>query len=253
MHLSRLRVLGLLLLLCLTGTHLFAQSDLTVKGQVLDEEGRPLPYAMVQLSTDRDAKQGRLYVVTDPEGRFVLEDVPGDPPKRWLTVRLIGFRTYRRELDLSDSSEIDSLMIRLRPSTETLSEVVVSASSPDVYARGDTIVFDSKKFASGGEQTLGDVVRELPGMQIDGSGQLTFQGSPIHKILINNKDLLTTDTSTALNTFSSDFADEIEVINDYKDGDIGEDFTSHKQRALNLKTKRPLSTTGRISLAAGAK
>lgn len=253
MHLSRLRVLGLLLLLCLTSTHLFAQSDLTVKGQVLDEEGRPLPYAMVQLSTDRDAKQGRLYVITDPEGRFVLEDVPGDPPKRWLTVRLIGFRTYRRELDLSDSSEIDSLMIRLRPSTETLSEVVVSASSPDVYARGDTIVFDSKKFASGGEQTLGDVVRELPGMQIDGSGQLTFQGSPIHKILINNKDLLTTDTSTALNTFSSDFADEIEVINDYKDGDIGEDFTSHKQRALNLKTKRPLSTTGRISLVAGAK
>lgn len=82
MHLSRLRVLGLLLLLCLTSTHLFAQSDLTVKGQVLDEEGRPLPYAMVQLSTDRDAKQGRLYVATDPEGRFVLEDVPGDPPKR---------------------------------------------------------------------------------------------------------------------------------------------------------------------------
>ena len=250
--LSRIRVLALLLS-CLTCTLLSAQTDLTVQGKVLDEEGKGLPYAMVQLSLDRDSKQGRLYVVTDTEGRFVIEDVPGDPPMRWLTVRLMGYRTYKRELDLSDSSEITNLRISLRPSAETLSEVVVSTSAPGVYARGDTIVFDSKTYASGGEQTLGDVIGELPGMQIDDTGQLTFQGSPIHKILINNKDLLTTDTSTALDTFSSDFADEIEVINDYKDGDIGEGFKAGKQRALNLKTKHPIKTTGRIALAAGAK
>ncbi len=250
--LSRIRVLALLLS-CLTCTLLSAQTDLTVQGKVLDEEGKGLPYATVQLSLDRDSKQGRLYVVTDTEGRFVIEDVPGDPPMRWLTVRLMGYRTYKRELDLSDSSEITNLRISLRPSAETLSEVVVSTSAPGVYARGDTIVFDSKTYVSGGEQTLGDVIGELPGMQIDDRGQLTFQGSPIHKILINNKDLLTTDTSTALDTFSSDFADEIEVINDYKDGDIGGDFKTGKQRALNLKTKHPIRTTGRIALAAGAK
>ena len=102
--LSRIRVLALLLS-CLTCTLLSAQTDLTVQGKVLDEEGEGLPYAMVQLSLDRDSKQGRLYVVTDTEGRFVIEDVPGDPPMRWLTVRLMGYRTYKRELDLSDSSE----------------------------------------------------------------------------------------------------------------------------------------------------
>ena len=157
--LSRIRVLALLLS-CLTCTLLSAQTDLTVQGKVLDEEGKGLPYAMVQLSLDRDSKQGRLYVVTDTEGRFVIEDVPGDPPMRWLTVRLMGYRGYKRELDLSDSSEITNLRISLRPSAETLSEVVVSTSAPGVYARGDTIVFDSKTYVSGGEQTLGDVIGE---------------------------------------------------------------------------------------------
>lgn len=88
--LSRIRVLALQLS-CLTCTLLSAQTDLTVQGKVLDEEGKGLPYAMVQLSLDRDSKQGRLYVVTDTEGRFVIEDVPGDPPMRWLTVRLMGY------------------------------------------------------------------------------------------------------------------------------------------------------------------
>lgn len=252
-----LRLLILLTTLLLTGL-VEAQNNnhhnntTILKGVVLDEEGKAIPYARVQIALDKEQRRGRQYTLTDGEGRFRFNHISSEPESRWISIRSLGYHAFEQEIHLRDLST-SGLRIQLQPLEETLSEVVITAISPDVYTRGDTIVFVSDKFATGSEQTLGDVLKELPGMQIDASGQLSFQGCPIHKILINNQYLLTSSTATTLNTFSADFAEHIEVIDDYNDGDIDQDFKSGKQRALNLKTKFPLKVNGWASINGGLK
>lgn len=76
-------------------------------------------------------------------------------------------------------------------------------------------------------------------------------GKPINKILVNGKDVLSSSTSTTLNTLPADFAHQVEVIKDYKEGDVVERFRPQERQALNLKSRFPFKLNGTLEGGGG--
>ena len=91
-------------------------------------------------------------------------------------------------------------------------------------------------FKNGSEQNMSDVIKKLPGMTVDESGNVSYQGKKIDKFLVNGEDVLSTG-GHALKTLSADFASGVELLNNYNDGNVGNSFNSKETTALNLINK----------------
>ena len=228
----------------------YAQT-ITIKGQVLDEKKQPVSYASVVISTDSVSKKDISYAVTDEHGQFRIGQLSAIPDKRWIHVRSIGYLGFHKQISLrAVKSPLD---ITLTEDTKELEEVVVVARARDAYAKGDTIVFNSKNYTLGNERNLGDVVKKMPGMEVDQTGNISYQGKKIGKVLVDGQDILSSSSGVAMNTLPPDFANSIELLSNYTDGDIAHAFKAEEQLALNLKSNKKVALSGSFEGGGGLK
>lgn len=242
-----------LILLCISLCHFvsygFSDGE-SISGRLVDKQGRPIPFATVVLSQDSLSQDVVAHTLSDRDGAFSFKNASLASGKAWLTIRSIGF--HKLTVPVSKQM-LTNLHIQMEEDVAELPDVVVKGVSPDMYAKGDTVVYRSQNYRIGHEKSMGDIVSRMPGVQINPSGLVYFLGRPISKLLVNGSDVLTSSIASNLETFSSDFADEVEVITDYDDGSIDQNMRGEKKIALNLKTQKTLHSNGWIDLAGGVK
>ena len=124
----------------------------------------------------------------------------------------------------------------MKDDSYTLSEVTIKGRNLGAKIKNDTIEFSPNVFKNGSEQNMSDVIKKLPGMTVDESGNVSYQGKKIDKFLVNGEDVLSTG-GHALKTLSADFASGVELLNNYNDGNVGNSFNSKETTALNLINK----------------
>ncbi|WP_337640381.1 TonB-dependent receptor, partial [Prevotella sp.] len=124
----------------------------------------------------------------------------------------------------------------MKDDSYTLSEVTIKGRNLGAKIKNDTIEFSPDVFKNGSEQNMSDVIKKLPGMTVDESGNVSYQGKKIDKFLVNGEDVLSTG-GHALKTLSADFASGVELLSNYNDGNVGNSFNSKETTALNLINK----------------
>lgn len=186
---------SLLLLLCMVGTTLWAQTY-DVTGTVKDEETQqPLGYASVQLlRTDSSQVQS---VVANQEGKFILR---GKGSGRYLLkFSFLGYKPVFRAVEWSRSrNRVDLGVIRLKQQAIALGNADVKGQIARVVVKGDTLVYNSDAFKVSPGSALSALIAQLPGVVLDKDGKLTWQGKTISRILVNGKDFFGTDQQKAL-------------------------------------------------------
>lgn len=221
----------------------------TLSGQVVDEKNQPVPYASVVISTDSLSQKDVLYAVTSDDGRFVIDKISAEPNRRWLRVRSMGYSAHCERIALNTIKT--SLSITLMEEAFEVGEVAITARVSDVYTKGDTLVFSSNNYIIGNERNLGDVIKKMPGMEVDDKGNVTYQGKRIKKILVDGQDILASSSGVAMNTLPPDFAGSVELLANYTDGDIAHAFRAGEQLALNLKSSKKATLSGSIEGGGG--
>ena len=221
----------------------------TLSGQVVDEKNQPVPYASVVISTDSLSQKDVLYAVTSDDGRFVIDKISAEPNRRWLRVRSMGYSAHCERIALNTIKT--SLSITLMEEAFEVGEVAITARVSDVYTKGDTLVFSSNNYIIGNERNLGDVIKKMPGMEVDDKGNVTYQGKRIKKILVDGQDILASSSGVAMNTLPPDFAGSVELLANYMDGDIAHAFRAGEQLALNLKSSKKATLSGSIEGGGG--
>lgn len=242
-------VLVAIALVCLNN-YLHAQT-LSITGRVTDNNKQPVPYASVVLSEDSLSKIGIAYAVTNDQGQFSITNIKPNPDSRWLSVRSMGYENYLKNISIKSIKS--PLYITLPVSTVDLEEVVVIKAAPDAYLKGDTLIFNTENYRLGNERSLADVVRKMPVMQVDATGNVSYQGQRISKILVNGKDILANSSGVAMNTLSPDFANSVELLQNYTADDIAHAFRASEQMAINLKTDKKVAISGTIEGSGGLK
>lgn len=216
-----------------------------VEGRVSDADGRPVPFATVTVSPDSAASQVASFAVAAADGSFKVR-VPDVSGAWWLTARSVGFRPARERLTADGPL---FACFRLAEDRQSIADVVVTGATFGVKVGNDTVRFNPAAFKTGGEQSMADVISKLPGVAVQSDGSMTFRGKKIDKFLVDGKEALSGGGSTK--TLPPDFAESIEVLENYSDGNVADAFSTRRQTAMNLKTDGARKTALFASAAGG--
>lgn len=203
-----------------------------ISGKIVDDGGVAIPFCTVTCSQDSAAHSIISFAITKDDGSFIIRSDKA-LSSFWLTARCVGYSTVRKHYDGMPSSGLHLVMTA---DNYALSEVTVKGKNLGASIRNDTIEFHPDAFKNGSEQNMSDVIKKLPGMTVDESGNVSYQGKKIDKFLVNGEDVLSSG-GHALKTLSADFASGVELLNNYNDGNVGNSFSSKELTALNLVNK----------------
>ncbi len=120
---------------------------------------------------------------------------------------------------------------------EALDEVELTYEIP-VTIQGDTIVYNTDSFVSGTEKKLGDVIKKLPGLEINDDGEIEAEGKKVGKIMVNGKDFFDGDTKLATKNIPANAVSKVEVLRNYSEVSQLSGVTNNQDNvAINIKLK----------------
>ena len=119
----------------------------------------------------------------------------------------------------------------------TLDDVEITFEMP-ITIKGDTIVYNADSFSNGTERKLEDVLKKLPGVEINENGEIEVEGKTVRKVMVEGKDFFDGDSKVASQNIPADAIDKIEVLRNYNEvgpmRGVGDDSDNI---ALNIKLK----------------
>lgn len=166
------------------------------------------------------------FASTDNEGRFIISPKAGADS---ISFRLMGYES------LSLPVTADFSCVRLVPKATQLNDVIVVA--PDIYARGDTLVFNVAKYANVKDNAIIDVIRRLPGIKVEEDGTIKYQGKPINKFYLDGNDFIGGQYGLATNNISHKDVASVEVMENHQPVKALEGIEFPEEAGINLKLK----------------
>jgi len=245
-----MRIIFLLILLLFTAQFLTAQNKVT--GKVVDAVGKfPLADATVTLINPDDSSAAGFAVV-DKSGLFEIKNLRKG--NFILGITYTGYRPYTKNLDITLSQfVIDLDTVFMQPDTSMMQSVVVSA--PPITVKKDTVEFRASAFKTKPNATVEDLLKKMPGMEVDKDGKITAQGEEITKIYVDGKEFFSNDPKLATQNLSSDLIESIQVFDDMSDqAKFTKIDDGSRKRTINIKLKkdRKRGVFGRSNASVGS-
>ena len=224
-----------LLLLLFVGFALSGMSQsFSVRGTVKSNEGNALEMANLIAMLASDSSMSG-FGFTDENGQYKIALEPNTSYR--LRVSYLGFET--QDVVFTTGEAKGSLVkdIILIKKDETLEEVEVVEEMP-IMISGDTISYQADAFNTGTEKKLEDVLENLPGVEVDENGEVTIEGKPVEKVMVEGKDFFDGDTKMATKNIPANAIDKIQVLRNYNDVRPLGGVTNNEDRiAINIKLK----------------
>lgn len=248
-------IAGIMLLL-LTTLSAFSQTKIiTVSGRVIEGDSKePAAQATVQLLALPDSTYA-AGMASSQQGYFTLPKVKAG--RYVLKVSYIGFKTKYVPLQLTSSVLVKKMgTLVLETDAVMLSEAVVTAEAPQVQVVEDTLVYNSSAYRTPEGAMLEELVKKLPGAEIDDDGNVKINGKDLKKIMVDGKEFFGGDVKTGLKNLPVDMVDKLKTYDKKSDLaritgiDDGEEET-----VLDLTVKKGMNQGwfGNTDLAAGTK
>ena len=223
----------LLLCICCFAATAFSQNN-TVTGTVSDiTEKKPVKNAVVVLLTVKDSILYR-FTRSAADGSFTLKNVkPGN---------YILMTTHPYFGDLLDNIEVKETglqlgTVALTSKSKLLQEVIVKSGSP-IKIRGDTTVYTADSFKVSANANVEELLKKLPGIQVDKNGEIKAMGEKVEKVLVDGEEFFGDDPGMAVKNLRADAVKEVQVFD--KKSEQAE-FTGiddgKTQKTINLKLK----------------
>lgn len=247
-----MKYLILLLTPLLTATMVSAQKKgLSVKGQLTDSlQKQQVSDATVSLVNARDSSLV-AFTRTDSAGHFSFRQLK--PGKYRLSASQVNFHPKWKNFELETDIDLEAIYMKDRSIMEA---VMVTAQRPPVVVNGDTLEFNAEAFKTKPNAVVEDMLKKMPGVEVDKDGTIRVNGKRISRVLVNGKDFFNGDPKMATRNLAADAIDKVQVFE--KQSDQSE-FTGiddgNKTPTINLKLKKDKKNAafGKAGMAAGTK
>lgn len=219
----------------------FAQK--TVTGIITDADGKALASASVTI--EEPGKNAILaYGISNAKGEY---KVSFTSPESNLDLKIKAFN--QKPITQSIKNDDQKLNFSLDSQATEIQEVRLKTKL--ITKKGDTISYDLKSFENKNDRTLADVLKKIPGIEVNKDGTVLYQGEAINKFYVNGKDLMEGGYGTINNSLPKDAVSKVEVLENHQPVSILRDKVPSEQAALNIKLKKSVTMTGRGEIAAG--
>lgn len=187
----------------------FAQSkEFEIFGSISSiDEKIPLESATVHLERLKDSTV-ITYTITDKNGKFRLENKTADSAVN-LFISYVGYKTYSKRIELN-KSVINLGNIEMEVSN-SLDEVVIKTAAP-ITIKKDTLEFNVKSFKTKKDATVEDLLKQLPGVEVEDDGTIKVNGKEVNKILVNGKPFFGDDPSITTKNLTKEIIEKIQVV-----------------------------------------
>ena len=149
----------------------------------------------------------------------------------------------------NDRLSLDLNNTILPEKSEMMEEVTIYAYKDPVFFRGDTLVFLADSFQTKKNAVVEDLLKKLPGVEVDKSGNITSQGREVNKVLVDGDEFFGSDPTIATKNLGAKSIESVEI---YEEENTDSDETSEETiqvMDLRLKEDAKKGYFGRISMA----
>ncbi|MBZ9621233.1 carboxypeptidase-like regulatory domain-containing protein [Psychroflexus lacisalsi] len=222
--------------------------QLKFEGKVVDSLKTPLELANV-VAINKETLALESYGITNTEGEFKLKLQKYQTYN--IQVSYVGMETLKDSLSTEDKDITKNYSLRLENS---LDEVTLNYKIP-VKVQGDTLIYDADSFKNGSERKLEDIIKNLPGVEINEDGQIEVEGKVVNKLMVNGKDFFDGDTKLGTKNIPSNAVDKIQVLRNYSEVNQLSGVRNNQDNvAMNIKLKEGKENFwfGDVTLGGGA-
>ncbi len=214
---------------------IFSQTDnKKIEGTVTNPNSEPISNASIKIIANDTNGIVKQFAFSNSNGKFSIK-LSSVAYQLYLQISVLGYTTFN--VKVTDSLINKPSQFIMLPLTKALPEVYVKAEN-QITKKGDTTSFKVSSFAKGNENTIADLLKRLPGLSIDESGTIKFNGKNIDAVLLEDDDLFGSNYGNLVNNSGISGIEKVEVIENYKSKDrIENSLTKGKQTVLNLRYK----------------
>jgi hypothetical protein len=247
-----MRYLILLILLAAFSLPATAQTVGTIRGKLIDSVNKQsLKDATVAILDARDSTL-EVFALAAADGSFSITNISFGA--MILQVKFAGYEPLERKLSFSkENATINLGNIYLKVATGTLGEVTVTASP--VQMKKDTVEFTAGAFKTKPNAVAEDLLKKIPGMEVDKDGTIKSQGEVVQRVLVNGKRFFGDDPKMATRNLPPDVIDKIQVFDDQSDQAKFTGFDDgNRVKTINITTKKNMQTGafGRVVAGIGS-
>ncbi len=195
-------------------TALTSMAQQHVTGKVIESDSQePVAQTTVKLlKTDSTLAAG---VLTNLEGQFSVK-----APKAGsyiIQVTCVGFKPYTKRVSVQTEKNVQLGTIELKPDAIMLKGATVTGHAAKVTLKADTFVYNAAAFRTPEGSVVEELVKRLPGAEVDDDGTIKINGKQVKKILVDGKEFMTGDTKTAMKNLPTNIIDRIKAYDQQSD------------------------------------
>ncbi|SEK78238.1 Outer membrane receptor proteins, mostly Fe transport [Chitinophaga rupis] len=224
-----------------------------IKGHLTDKSSeQPLADASVALLYAKDSTMA-ASAFTDKKGAFTLDDLPEGTYKLYIT--FLGYQPLLQTVSITPEQPIAALgAIPLQKTGVTLDAVEITEIKPPIRVKKDTLEFNAGSFKTRQNAVVEELLKKLPGVEVDKDGNIKAQGETVKKILVDGKPFFGNDPKLATKNLPAEIVDKIQLID--KKSDQAQfsginDGQTEKAINITIKKDRKKGMFGQVSAGAG--
>jgi hypothetical protein len=240
-----------IILLCIISQYTAYSQQSSIKGTITDSsEKKDLSNSVISLLRQPDSVLVK-FTRAEKSGNFIFSGLPAGKFIVMITHPYEG--DYFDKAETNGSNSVDLGNVYMTPKSKLLAEVIIKNGAP-IRIKGDTTVYTADSFKVRPGANVEELLRRLPGIQVDKDGKITAMGERVKKVLVDGEEFFGSDPGIATKNLRADAVKEVEVFD--KKSDQAE-FTGIddgvKDKTINLKMKKKQGYFGKVELAGGLK
>ncbi|TAH05636.1 MAG: hypothetical protein EAZ16_01650 [Sphingobacteriales bacterium] len=249
-----MRKIFTLILLQAAAFSLFAQKQNSgsIKGRLADTASKQvLSEATISVIDIKDSSTV-AYTVSDTKAAFEIQGLERGDFR--LIISFQGYEPIKKEFTLSaEKPSADFGTFYMKRASTLLAEVIVER--PPVMIKKDTVEFNAGSFKTKPNATAEDLLKKLPGVQVEKDGTVKAQGEQIQKVYVDGKEFFGTDPKLATKNITADMVESVQVYDDMSDqARFTKIDDGSRQKTINIKLKKDKKKGyfGRATVGAGS-
>jgi len=215
----------------------------TLRGQVTDKvSGVPVEMATVHILIGNSNKLSG-YAFTDKDGRFSILTNKNDSLQ--ISVSYLGYKAHKQPVGNNEEFNIV-----LEEEVFNLREVQVRPGR--VWGTRDTINYDVTEFLSANDETIKDVIKKLPGIDVDEVGKISYNGKNISNLYVEGLDLSDGKYNKLTNNLQAKSVESIQLMQNHQPIRLLQNKVATEDVAMNIKLKAEFRDKWMLTLQGGA-
>ncbi|MBP3661525.1 MAG: outer membrane beta-barrel protein [Bacteroidales bacterium] len=208
MSIKKLSHILLLLVSLLAAPSAFAQAIYSVKVRAVEEKtGQPVAFATASV-TVKGEKEALKYTLTDDQGYATVTKLKKG--SYTFRVELMGYKSYIREITIEKNMDLGT--IRMADDAIALDAAQISAVGNPIIVKKDTIEYAASSFKTSDNDMLEELLKKLPGVEVEADGSITANGETIKKITIDGKTFFLDDPQLASKNIPAKIIEKVKVV-----------------------------------------